>query len=93
MAVQKRLLFWHMLLKQFSVETIYITIEWNLRQLVLIHHFNITNNYTLKMEQTFPNKHQSLWVCSSGALYARYGWLCRDCCYFGICYKNNSLSK
>ena len=20
------------------------------------------------MEQTFPNKHQSLWVCSSGAL-------------------------
>ena len=33
MAVQRRLLFWHMLLKQFSVEIIYITIEWNLRKL------------------------------------------------------------
>ena len=47
----------------------YLTIEWNVRQLVLIHHFTITNNYTFKMQQTFPGKYKSLWVCSIVELY------------------------
>ena len=32
------------------------------------------------MQQTFPDKQKSRWVCISGALYAGYGWLCRDHC-------------
>ena len=45
------------------------------------------------MQQTFPDKQKSLWVCISGALYAGYGWLCRDhCCfaYFTLLYFTNS---
>ena len=26
-------------------------------------------NYTFKMQHTFPDKHKSLWVCSSLAVY------------------------
>ena len=26
-------------------------------------------NYTFEMQQTFPDKHKSLWVCSSPAVY------------------------
>ena len=69
MAVQRQLLFWHTLLKQISVEIMYLTIEWNVRQLVLMHHFTITNNYTFKMQQTFPSKYKSLWVCSIVELF------------------------
>ena len=43
------------------------------------------------MEQTFPNKHQSLWVCSSGALYAGYGWLCRDLLFWHMLLKQFSV--
>ena len=40
-----------------------------MRQLVLIHHFTITNNYTFKMQQTVPGKYESLWVCSMVELF------------------------
>ena len=42
-------------------------------------HFNITNKYTFEM-QDLSYKHKSLSVCSSGALYVRCRWLCRDRC-------------
>lgn len=29
----------------------------------------IDANYTFKMQHTFPDKHKSLWVCSSLAVY------------------------
>lgn len=42
------------------------------------------------MQQTFPDKQKSLWVCISGALYAGYGWLCRDHCCFAYFSSPNS---
>ena len=43
-------------------------------------HFKIMNNHTFKMQQTFPNKHKSLRICSAEVLYVGCRLLSRDCC-------------
>lgn len=43
-------------------------------------HYDITNNFTFEMQQTFPDKHKSVQACSSEPVYVGCRWLCKSHC-------------